>query len=188
MLQSINIDINALLYAGGTFVFGLFGLIGYLLKIKVGDIDKKIDKKQDVTTCNAIHNNIIENVVSRIENIIRNESVDNALRKLSHSPISLKEQDRKIIKETKFDEYVEKNKEKFIDYFDKHRPRNRAEGIKETAILVMMLDEKREIDLDKLKDAGYKIGKTETDIQIIAGVYIWQNIIEPFLYNYNETK
>jgi len=50
MSQNINIDVNALLYAAGTFVIGLFGLITYLIRQKFKDIENKRDKE----TCDKI--------------------------------------------------------------------------------------------------------------------------------------
>jgi len=124
-----------------------------------------------------------DSLINTVKTTIKEYLVDSGLAEFPHhSPISLTEEDKNIIESAGFDKYVKDNKKLFLDYFQSEKPQNRAEGLKRAVTLLMVMDEEKIIDLNKLKDIGYQKGKTETNVQIIAGIYLWQNLIEPELY------
>ena len=75
-----------------------------------------------------------------------------------------------------------RKKREIIDEFKKDRPDNRADGMVHCVYVITELDKNDKLDLNKLKDVGYQRGKTTTYMQVIAGVYVWHNIVEPRFY------
>ncbi|MFH0907013.1 MAG: hypothetical protein V1829_02055 [bacterium] len=125
----------------------------------------------------------VNNLPNAIKTIIKELIADYILADLpKKSPITLDKDDVDLIEQSGFDVYIQNNKDALLAEFEKNKPENRIEGLKQSVVLVMQMDEEGKIDLNKLKDLGYQKGMIESYLQTIAGVYLWQHIIEPELY------
>lgn len=157
-------------------------VIGSIIAVVIATlyVVKYLNGFRKISDCHDIHSGLED----RIKTSVKASITDVVLRSLPNdSPINLRTEDRELIKNSGFNQLAEDERNKIINKFREDQPSNKAEGINRAATVIMELDNDDELDLDPLKNAGYQDGKTEIEILVIAGVYVWHKIIEPELYN-----
>jgi len=168
MPQNINIDINALLYALGTFVGGLFIVLWYLIRQKFKDIDNKRDKE----ACDIIHKTTDEKIIRRINELdvkLTNKFFPNL--GIENSPYRPSDTGKKLLQDSGWDKIYHniETKDEIFGWIDKENPKALYD-VERSAFYVLQKNK----DNDKfapLKE--YVVNNPEKELSVIFVVASW---------------